>query len=54
MRKLYNHQLLTFPIEEFIFPGIDPLKFSFEEISEFLTIYKITEKGKGTCMTGLR
>ena len=45
---LYANQLLEFPIEELIFPGIDPLQFSFEEVSDFLTIYKnSTEIQKG-------
>ena len=37
---LYANQPLEFPIEELIVPGINPLKFSFEEISDFITIYK--------------
>ena len=37
---LYSNELLDFPIEEIIYPGIDPLQFSFDEISEFITIYK--------------
>ena len=37
---LYSNELLDFPIEEIIFPGINPLQFSFDEISEPITIYK--------------
>ena len=37
---LYANQLSEFPIEEFIFPGVDPMRFSFEEIGDFITIYK--------------
>ena len=37
---LYANQLEEFPIEEFIFPGVEPIRFSFEEISDFITIYK--------------
>ena len=44
-----NEEQNKFPIEEFIFPGIEPLfHFSFYEIPEGLTIYKnITEIVKG-------
>ena len=38
---LYANQLLTFPIKEFIFPGVEPIRFSFEEIGDFITILKI-------------
>ena len=37
---LYANQLSEFPIEKFIFPGVDPMRFSFEEIGDFITIYK--------------
>ena len=37
---LYANQSLEFPIEEFIFPGIEPIRFSFEEVTDFLKIYK--------------
>ena len=35
---LYANELLEFPNQEFIFPGINPLQFSFEEVSDNLTI----------------
>jgi len=51
---LYANQLSKFPIEEFIFPGVDPLRFSFEEISDFITIYKnSTEIKKGEVYSDL-
>ena len=37
---LKANEFLEFPIEEFIIPGVEPLKFSFEEIYENLLIYK--------------
>ena len=37
---LYANQLSEFPIEEFIFPGVEPMRFSFEEICDFIKIYK--------------
>ena len=37
---LFANQKLEFPIEEIIFPGINPLQFSFEEFTDFITIYK--------------
>ena len=40
---LYANQLLTFPIKEFIFPGVEPIRFSFEEIGDFITILKILQ-----------
>ena len=51
---LYANQLLEFPIKEFIFPGVDPIWFSFEEISDFITIYKnSTEIKKGEVFNDL-
>jgi hypothetical protein len=51
---LYANQLSEFPIEEFIFPGVEPLRFSFEEISDFITIYKnSTEIKKGEVFNDL-
>jgi hypothetical protein len=51
---LYANQLSQFPIEELIFPGIDPIRFSFEEISDFITIYKnSTEIKKGEVFNDL-
>ena len=37
---LYANKLLEFPIKEFIFPGVDSLRFSFEEFSDYIKIYK--------------
>ena len=37
---LYPNSLSDFPINEFIFPGIDQFQFSFVEIYKYLTIYK--------------
>ena len=51
---LYANHLLKFPIEEFIFPGVEPIRFSFEEISDFITIYKnSTEIKKGQVFNDL-
>ena len=45
---LKANEPLEFPIEEIIFPGVDPLRFSFEEINDFIKIYKnSTEVRKG-------
>ena len=37
---LYPNSFSDFPINEFIIPGIDQLQFSFDEIYQYLTIYK--------------
>ena len=38
--SLYPNKQLEFPIKDFIFPGLDELKFSFIDIDEKLIIYK--------------
>lgn len=42
--SLYSDLLLESPIKEVIIPGIEPLEFSFIEIQEGLSIYKIQQR----------